>query len=148
MAAGKEIKRLRESGIKKISAETLAGYMNVDAAKLRKWYYLTSASTGVPTLMQSEDLKNRFMSGFYQASLDNMDFFVDANIAAGTASIVQCSARKPLPLTFVRGSPSTRNGMPHSPVSAHGSSTLRWFTATAFIAQPTAYSSWAKQPKN
>jgi len=37
MAAGKEIKRLRESGIKKISAETLAGYMNVDAAKLRKW---------------------------------------------------------------------------------------------------------------
>ena len=37
MAAGKEIKRLRESGIKKILAETLAGYMNVDAAKLRKW---------------------------------------------------------------------------------------------------------------
>jgi hypothetical protein len=50
-----------------------------------QWYYLTSASSGVPTLMQSEDIKNRFMSGFYQASLDNMDFFVDANIAAGTA---------------------------------------------------------------
>lgn len=48
-----------------------------------QWYYLTSASSGVPTLMQSEDIKNRFMSGFYQASLDNMDFFVDANITAG-----------------------------------------------------------------
>ena len=62
MAAGKEIKRLRESGIKKILAETLAGYMNVDAAKLRKWEQRNadpkvsgdkkSAITGLPKAFQ------------------------------------------------------------------------------------------------
>ena len=68
-----------------------------------QWYYLTSASTGVPTLMQSEDLKNRFMSGFYQASLDNMDFFVDANIASGTAAIGAMFSKEALALDIRQG---------------------------------------------
>jgi hypothetical protein len=62
------------------------------------WYHLTSASSGVPTLMQSEEIKNRFMSGFYQASLDNMDFFVDANIAAGTAAVAAMFSRPAIAL--------------------------------------------------
>lgn len=68
-----------------------------------QWYYLTSASTGVPTLMQSEDLKNRFMSGFYQASLDNMDFFVDANITSGTAAIGAMFSKEALALDIRQG---------------------------------------------
>jgi len=67
------------------------------------WYYLTSTTTGVPTLMQSEDLKNRFMSGFYQASLDNMDFFVDANIASGTAAIGAMFSKEALALDIRQG---------------------------------------------
>lgn len=67
------------------------------------WFYLTSATTGVPTLMQSEDLKNRFMSGFYQASLDNMDFFVDANIASGTAAIGAMFSKEALALDIRQG---------------------------------------------
>ena len=38
-----------------------------------------------------EEIKNRFMSGFYQASLDNMDFF-GCEYAAGTAKFPRCSA--------------------------------------------------------
>jgi hypothetical protein len=53
--------------------------------------------------MQSEDLKNRFMSGFYQASLDNMDFFVDANIASGTAAIGAMFSKEALALDIRQG---------------------------------------------
>lgn len=51
-----------------------------------QWYYLTSASSGVPTLMQSEEIKDSVVGTFYQASFGGIDFFVDANIASGTAA--------------------------------------------------------------
>ena len=52
-----------------------------------QWYYLTAATSGVPTLMQSESIKDSVAGQFYQASFGGMDFFVDANITAGTASV-------------------------------------------------------------
>ena len=52
-----------------------------------QWYHLTSASSGVPTLMQSEKIKDSVVGGFYQASFSNLDFFADANIASGTAAV-------------------------------------------------------------
>lgn len=52
-----------------------------------QWYYLTSPTSGVPTLMQSDELKNSVFGGFYQASFSNMDFFADANITSGTAAV-------------------------------------------------------------
>ena len=52
-----------------------------------QWYYLTSASSGVPTLMQSEAIKDSVVGTFYQASFGGMDFYVDANITSGTAAV-------------------------------------------------------------
>lgn len=52
-----------------------------------QWYYLTSATTGVPTLMQNTSIAESFVGGFYQASFGGIDFFVDANIASGTAAV-------------------------------------------------------------
>ena len=52
-----------------------------------QWYYLTSASSGVPTLMQSEAIKDSVVGTFYQASFGGIDFFVDANITSGTAAV-------------------------------------------------------------
>ena len=52
-----------------------------------QWYYLTSASSGVPTLMQSEAIKDRVVGTFYQASFGGIDFYVDANITSGTAAV-------------------------------------------------------------
>ena len=52
-----------------------------------QWYYLVSASSGVPTLMQSEAIKNSTVGRAYQASFSGIDFFVDANISSGTAAV-------------------------------------------------------------
>lgn len=51
-----------------------------------QWYYLTSATSGVPTLLQSQALMEQFGRNYYQASWSGIDFFVDANITAGTAA--------------------------------------------------------------
>lgn len=51
-----------------------------------QWYYLTSATSGVPTLMQSQTLMDQLGRAFYQASWDGIDFLVDANISSGTAA--------------------------------------------------------------
>lgn len=58
-----------------------------------QWYYLTSAASGVPTLMQSEAIKDSVVGTFYQASFGGMDFFVDANITSGTAAVGAMFAR-------------------------------------------------------
>lgn|SRR5512138_128907 len=50
------------------------------------WYYLTSAASGIPTLLQSQTLMDQYGRNFYQASWAGIDFFVDANIATGTAA--------------------------------------------------------------
>lgn len=52
-----------------------------------QWYYLTSAASGVPTLMQSEAIKDSVVGTFYQASFGGIDFYVDANITSGTAAV-------------------------------------------------------------
>lgn len=59
-----------------------------------QWYYLTSASSGVPTLMQSEKIKDSVVGTFYQASFGGLDFFVDANITSGTAAVGAMFARQ------------------------------------------------------
>lgn len=51
-----------------------------------QWYYLTSASSGVPTLMQSPMWMDSLAANYYQASWGGIDFFIDANISSGTAA--------------------------------------------------------------
>lgn len=51
------------------------------------WYYLTSASSGVPTLMQSPRWMDSLAANYYQASWGGIDFFVDGNITSGTAAV-------------------------------------------------------------
>jgi len=51
------------------------------------WYYLTSASSGVPTLMQSPAWMDSLAANFYTGSWGGIDFFVDGNITSGTASV-------------------------------------------------------------
>ena len=63
-----------------------------------QWYYLTSASSGVPTLMQSEAIKDSVVGTFYQASFGGIDFFVDANITSGTAAVGGMFAREAMVL--------------------------------------------------
>lgn len=52
-----------------------------------QWYYLASATSGVPTLMVSQDLMNNFNRNFYVSSALGIDFYMDANISAGTAAV-------------------------------------------------------------
>jgi hypothetical protein len=52
-----------------------------------QWYYLTSAASGVPTLMQNTAIAESIIGQFYMASFSNMDFFADANITSGTAAV-------------------------------------------------------------
>jgi hypothetical protein len=52
-----------------------------------QWYYLTAATSGVPTLMQNTMIAESIVGQFYQASFGGMDFFVDANITSGTAAV-------------------------------------------------------------
>jgi hypothetical protein len=52
-----------------------------------QWYYLTSASSGVPTLMTIAAFKESPLGSFYQASFSGINFFVDANITSGTAAV-------------------------------------------------------------
>ncbi len=51
------------------------------------WYYLTSASSGVPTLMASPAWMDSLAANFYQSSWGGIDFFVDGNITSGTAAV-------------------------------------------------------------
>ncbi len=63
-----------------------------------QWYYLASASSGVPTLMQSEKIKDSVFGRAYQASFGGIDFFVDANITSGTAAVGGMFARPAIAL--------------------------------------------------
>lgn len=58
-----------------------------------QWYYLSSAASGVPTLMVSEKIMDSVVGTFYQASFGGIDFFVDANITSGTAAVGAMFAR-------------------------------------------------------
>jgi hypothetical protein len=52
------------------------------------WYALTSATAGVPQLLQNNaKFLDSVVAPFYQGSYNNIDFFVDGNITAGSASV-------------------------------------------------------------
>ena len=68
-----------------------------------QWYHLTSASSGVPTLMQYDVLKESVVGGFYQASFSNLDFFADANITSGTAAVAGMFAKPAIALDVRQG---------------------------------------------
>lgn len=67
-----------------------------------QWYDLTAASSGVPTLLQNTSIAESIMGGFYQASFSNIDFFTDANITAGTASVGAMFGREAIALDMRR----------------------------------------------
>ena len=52
-----------------------------------QWYHLTAVSSGVPSLIQNEAFSNSVIAPFYNGSYAGINFFVDANITAGTAAI-------------------------------------------------------------
>jgi hypothetical protein len=63
-----------------------------------QWYYLTSVTTGVPQLMQSQKLMDELGTNFYQASWSGIDFYVDANITSGTACAAGMFSREAIGL--------------------------------------------------
>ena len=52
-----------------------------------QWAYLTSASSGVPTLIQTEAFASSVVAPFYNGSYAGIHFFVDPNLTAGTATV-------------------------------------------------------------
>jgi hypothetical protein len=53
-----------------------------------QWYYLVSASSGVPQLVINNSVaENLINRGVYMGSFGNINFIVDANIPSGTAAI-------------------------------------------------------------
>ena len=52
-----------------------------------QWYYLQSATSGIPTLLQSQQLMDRIGVDFYTGSWGGINFFTDANITSGTAAV-------------------------------------------------------------
>jgi len=51
-----------------------------------QWYYLTSPTSGVPTLMQDPKFMDILDSDYYAASWSGVNFIIDANITSGTAA--------------------------------------------------------------
>ena len=68
-----------------------------------QWYYLTSATSGVPTFVDNEALKASVIGGFYQASFSNIDFFADANITSGTAAVGGMFGKEAIALDMRQG---------------------------------------------
>jgi hypothetical protein len=68
-----------------------------------QWYYLTSASSGVPTLLQSQDFMNDLYKGIYVGSAGGVDFGIDANITSGTAAVGGMFARQAIAYDERRG---------------------------------------------
>jgi hypothetical protein len=68
-----------------------------------QWYYLTAATSGVPTLMQNTAIAESVVAGFYQASFGGIDFFVDANITSGTAAVAGMFAKPAIALDMRQG---------------------------------------------
>lgn len=61
-----------------------------------QWAYLTSAGTGVPTLIQVPAFAESVIGQFYSGSYAGVNYFVDANIAAGTAAVAAMFGRDAL----------------------------------------------------
>lgn len=53
-----------------------------------QWYYITGGTADVPTLLQNNQMfMDSVIRPFYQGSYSGVDFLVDANITAGSASV-------------------------------------------------------------
>jgi hypothetical protein len=53
-----------------------------------QWYYMTGGTADVPTLLQNNQMfMDSVIRPFYQGSYSGVDFLVDANITAGSASV-------------------------------------------------------------
>jgi hypothetical protein len=59
-----------------------------------QWYYLTAIASNVPTLMQSQEWMNSFTRNYYVGSFGPVNFFIDANITAGTAAVAGMFSRE------------------------------------------------------
>lgn len=66
------------------------------------WYYLASATSGVPTLAVSDKILADIAREFYVGSWGGMDFFVDANITSGTAAYGAMFGRQAIALDVRR----------------------------------------------
>jgi hypothetical protein len=58
-----------------------------------QWYYLTSAASDVPTLLQSQSLMDVLGSDYYAASWGGINFVIDSNITTGTAAVAGMFSR-------------------------------------------------------
>ncbi len=87
------------------------------AAKLRKlkvpapyyavfdpvqWAYLTTASSGVPTLIQNPQFAESVIAPFFQGSYAGVNYFVDPNLTAGTATVAGMFGRDALYIDVVQ----------------------------------------------
>jgi hypothetical protein len=68
-----------------------------------QWYYLTSASSGVPTLLQSQNFMNDLYAGIYVGSISGIDFGIDANVTSGTAAVGGMFSRQAIAYDERRG---------------------------------------------
>jgi hypothetical protein len=64
-----------------------AGGQQICVVRPEQWYYLTSPSSGVPTLLQSPEWMNSLAANWYQGSWGGIAFFVSNDITSGTAAV-------------------------------------------------------------
>lgn len=98
-----------------------------------QWYYLTSASTGVPTLMQSPAWMDSLAANYYQGSWGGINFFVDNNITSGTAAVaamfhqdaIAFDLRKPFGIEYQRDASRGGGGWELNATAWFGSAVYR-----------------------
>jgi hypothetical protein len=67
-----------------------------------QWAYLTSASSGVPTLLQVPAFTESVVAPFYGGSYSGVNYFVDPNLTAGTATVAGMFGRDALYIDMVQ----------------------------------------------
>lgn len=67
-----------------------------------QWHYLVSATSGVPTLHQTEAFAQSVVSDFYSGSYAGIHYFVDPNLTAGTATVAGMFGRDALYIDMVQ----------------------------------------------
>jgi hypothetical protein len=67
-----------------------------------QWAYLTSASSGVPTLLQVPVFTESVVAPFYGGSFSGVNYFVDPNLTAGTATVAGMFGRDAIYIDMVQ----------------------------------------------
>jgi len=67
-----------------------------------QWYYLTAATSGVPTLIQNEAFAESVIAPFYNGSYAGVNYLVDPNLVAGTATAAGMFGRDALFIDIVQ----------------------------------------------